>query len=629
MCGGNIYILHFLCKLDVSQKQCMKESEFIEQNKQKWVDFENNLSKKDVSPEKTSKLFVQITDDLSYARTFYKNRSVKNYLNGVAKLLFNDINKSKKNRFDAFIQFWKRDLPLTMYVSRRPMLISLIVFIACFILGVVTSIYDPEFARTILSNDYVNMTNENIANGDAMAVYKSDGEMETFLRIFLNNIRVDFMTFFAGIFMSIGTLLIMVVNGVMVGVFQFFFIQKGLFWESFLGIWTHGALEISTIIISGGAGLVLGKGLLFPGTYSRFQAFRISGMNGLKIIMGVAPVTLLAAFIEGFLTRHTDIPDVLRFLFILMSFAFIFIYFVWYPRKVAKQFENPEEETDIKPIYQPNVVFDPNQVLETGTIITETLRLFFKSFSFVGVLTLSCSLLFALVLATDSLNLFILDNTYNFAFIHFFNYIEFPALAILSTLCFVVILVLGLLFIKKQLLAKDSGAILKSPSFLNTAYASFLSIPIFVGLIAIDNGWFIFLAFLLFPLLILMTTISTHQNVSFFKAINLIGGLLNRRWGILLLVSLFFFGLSTLLYLATMGALNVLFLENALVWMLTDDDQIAQKISLGVAIFQLVFSFFTYLVLTLIASSVMYYTLKESYTAENLLGRIKAIKSNK
>lgn len=608
----------------------MKESAFIEQNKQKWVDFEDNLLKKDASPEKTSKLFVQITDDLSFARTFYKNRSVKNYLNGVAKLLFNDINKSKKNQFAAFYNFWKTDLPLTMYVARRPMLISLIVFVGCFILGVITSIYDPEFARTILSSGYVDMTNENIANGDAMAVYKSDGELETFLPIFLNNIRIDFMTFFAGIFMSIGTLLIMVVNGVMVGVFQFFFIQKGLFWESFLGIWTHGALEISAIILSGGAGLVLGKGLLFPGTYSRFQAFRVSGMNGLKIIMGVAPVTLLAAFIEGFLTRHTEIPDLLRFLFILTSFAFIFIYFVWYPRKIGRQTANPESLTDLKPIYRPKIDFNANAILKTGTIITETLRIFFKSFSFLGLVTLVCSLVFSIVLSTDSLNLFVLSDTYSFSFFQFFNYLQFPALAILSGLFFVVVMVVGLLSINKMLLGNTQQlSILKSPAFLNTLYASVLIIPIFIGLIAIDNAWFMALAFLLFPLLTLITSISTQQNISFFKSINLLGGLLNKRWGMFLLISIFFFCLSAIVFFASMGVLNVLFLQNALVWMLTDNDDVAQKITLGISVFQVIFSFLTYIVLSLIANSILFYTLKEAYTAENLLVRINQIKANK
>ena len=92
----------------------MKESQFIEQNKKKWQHFENNLQKKDYDPAETSKLFIQITDDLSYARTFYNKRSVKLYLNGIGKLLFNDLNKSQRTGRKNFINFWKKDLPLTV-----------------------------------------------------------------------------------------------------------------------------------------------------------------------------------------------------------------------------------------------------------------------------------------------------------------------------------------------------------------------------------------------------------------------------------------------------------------------------------------------------------------------------------
>ena len=268
----------------------MKESDFIEQNKEKWKNFEHNLIKKDATPQEISKLFVKITDDLSYARTFYKARSVKIYLNGVAKLLFNDINKTKRNRWASFSQFLTKELPLVMYSARRAMLISFIIFFSCCTLGVITSIYTPDFAVTIMGSDYIEMTKQNIADGKPMNVYASQVEMETFLMILVNNLRVVFATFFLGVFTSIGSIVIMMFNGVMVGVFQFFFVEKdvlataienhgtvmgfiqyfvledSLFRKSFLAIWTHGTLEISAIIISGGAGITLGKGLLFPQT---------------------------------------------------------------------------------------------------------------------------------------------------------------------------------------------------------------------------------------------------------------------------------------------------------------------------------------------------------------------------
>ena len=601
----------------------MKESDFINQNKIKWVEVEKNLTNKDVSPTQTSKLFVQVTDDLSYARTFYKNRSVKIYLNEIAKFLFNDINKTKNNYFKSFIQFWKTDLPIVMYLSRRSMLISLIVFVSCFILGVVTSIYDPAFCKSILSSSYIDMTNENIAKGDPMAVYKSSSELETFLPIFVNNIKVDFITFFSGIFMAIGSLFIMVVNGVMVGVFQYFFIEKGLFWESFLAIWTHGTLEISAIILSGGAGLTLGKGLLFPGTHSRFQALKVSGMNGLKIIMGVAPITLIAAFIEGFLTRHTNIPDVIRFLFILLSLAFVVIYFFWYPRKVAKKIHNLDEVESDNFVYKNVSVFNPNEILTRAELMKQSLRMFLKNFRYFGGFIFILSAIFSVIISTDSLNLFFENETNQFVPIDFFNYRNFPLLAIISLAIFVYLQFKGLLFLRQNL-NKDE-VFLKS----HLLYSVLAFTAVFVGFIAVVEDGFQLFAFILFPIFSLISSIVINQNVSLFKAINLTGSLLYSQWSSFIIGSVFSFTLSWVLFIIISYGMKYLFLENSLLWILTDDEATTSKIKIGISIFQISVSFLFYIILNSIFNSILFYTLKEINTAENLIKRIYQIKSIK
>jgi len=496
----------------------MKESDFIEQNKEKWKNFEHNLIKKDATPQEISKLFVQITDDLSYARTFYKARSVKIYLNGVAKLLFNDINKTKRNRWAAFSQFWTKELPLVMYSARRAMLISFIIFFSCCALGVITSIYTPDFAVTIMGSDYIEMTKQNIADGKPMNVYASQGEMETFLMILVNNLRVVFATFFLGVFTSIGSIVIMMFNGVMVGVFQFLFVEKdvlasaienhgtlmgfiqyfvledSLFRKSFLAIWTHGTLEISAIIISGGAGITLGKGLLFPQTYSRIQAFKMSARKGLKIIFGITPVIFLAAFIEGFLTRHTDIPDIIRFSFILLSLAFIIIYFVWYPRNVAKKTPHIETIVDAPPAYNYSRPFNPNEILSSAHLFSETLRLFFKNFLAYFLLIFCCSIFFVVTVLTDQLELFYIQDYYsNYALADYFNFSEFPLNGVLVGITLVVVLVFSILFTQQKL--NNSGKVrfsFKGTPLVRTLIACLLSIPLFVGLIAIGNGWFTF-----------------------------------------------------------------------------------------------------------------------------------------
>jgi uncharacterized membrane protein SpoIIM required for sporulation len=351
----------------------MKESKFIEQNKKNWQEFEGGLRGNQTRATRLSRLFVQITDDLSYARTFYKFRSVKTYLNGIAQVLFNDLYRNKRSSFNDFTRFWKVDLPLQMYGARKELLISFLVFIVAFAIGILSSMYDKEFARSILGDSYVNMTLENIKKGDPMAVYKKGNEMQMFMGISINNILVALQTFLTGVVVAVGSLVVLIRNGVMVGTFQYFFVEKGLFKESFLTIWQHGTLEISCIIVAGAAGIALGKGLLFPGTYSRLQSFKLSARRGLKIFTGVAPIILLAALIEGFFTRYTEVDPAIRIMVILFSAMFVFFYFVWYPRLVARRYAEAAD-TEAEATYRENAPYQIASILTPEEILGHVFR---------------------------------------------------------------------------------------------------------------------------------------------------------------------------------------------------------------------------------------------------------------
>src|SRR5690606_16305837 len=108
-------------------------------------------------------------------------------------------------------------------------------------------------------------------------------------------------------------------NGIMLGAFQYMFFAKGLGWQSVLVIWIHGTLEISAIVIAGTAGLVMGSGLLFPGTRKRIDSLKRGARDGVKILVSLVPVFLAAAFLEGFITRHTGMPVWLSCCILLVS----------------------------------------------------------------------------------------------------------------------------------------------------------------------------------------------------------------------------------------------------------------------------------------------------------------------
>ena len=140
--------------------------------------------------------------------------------------------------------------PQTMYDARRELLASFIIFIVSVLIGVISAANDPNFVRLILGNGYVDMTLDNIANGEPMAVYNGSDEVPMFLGITLNNVMVSFNCFAMGLLTSFGTGYMLLRNGIMIGAFQTFFYQHDLLWESSLAIWLHGTLEIWAIIVA-------------------------------------------------------------------------------------------------------------------------------------------------------------------------------------------------------------------------------------------------------------------------------------------------------------------------------------------------------------------------------------------
>ena len=323
----------------------MREAAFIKNNKEKWQLFEAVLAKKkSVSPDKLSDLYIEITDDLSYAKTFYPNSKVVAYLNGVAAAAHLKIYVTKKESKNRFITFFKTEFPLEFYQHQKQLLIAFSVFLFFALVGAFSAANDGDFVRVILGDSYVNMTLENIAKGDPMAVYKQQAEMDMFLGITINNIRVAMMAFVLGILFSIGTLYVLMQNGIMLGSFLYFFYDKDLLWESSRTIWIHGTIEISVIVIAGCAGMVLGNGLLFPKTYSRLESFKKSIKAGLKIMVSTIPFFIVAGFLEGFVTRHSEMPDCLAIFIIVSSLSLIIFYYIIYPIRITKKLQKNEQQ---------------------------------------------------------------------------------------------------------------------------------------------------------------------------------------------------------------------------------------------------------------------------------------------
>jgi uncharacterized membrane protein SpoIIM required for sporulation len=379
----------------------MQETEFIAQNKEKWNEFEEVLKSKDKDPDRLTSLFVEMTDDLSYAQTNYPNRSVKVYLNGVSQKIHTAIYKNKRDRKSNRKGFWSVELPAALWAAHKPLLFAFVLFTLGISIGVFSNMYYPDFARIVLSDGYVEMTEQFIKEGDPMQVYKDRDQLEMFFMIAINNIQISLAAFVLGLLWGVGTAYVLLSNGIMFGAFMHFFFKRDLGTESVLTVMQHGTLELSMIVISGAAGFMIAKGILFPGTYTRLESMVMQARHAIKVMIPVFILLLYAAFIESFLTRYTELPNALRAFSIILSAAIVLGYFVWYPYYQFKKGvfnKTKDEEIPIGNRSLPRL----NAIKPTSLIFNETFAVFYKASKPIAAIALVMGILITFALGMNA-----------------------------------------------------------------------------------------------------------------------------------------------------------------------------------------------------------------------------------
>lgn len=607
----------------------MRETNFIRQNRDKWKQFEQILDGQSKDAGKLNELFVQITDDLSFSRTFYPNRSVRVYLNGLAQRVFSLIYKNRRTHRNRFLHFWAEELPQLMWEARRELALSFGVFVLSMLIGALSSAMDSEFANVILGDSYVEMTEQNIASGDPMAVYKGRGQLSMSMGITVNNLMVAFLTFVTGVFFTLGSIIVLIRNGIMVGAFQYFFIERGLFWDSFLTIWIHGTLEISAIIIAGAAGITVGKGLVFPGAYRRIQAFQRSARRGLKIMVGIAPIIILAGFIEGFLTRFTETPDVVRGAFIAVCFLFVIFYFVWYPwSKAIKGFTSPIRDAHIPP--DSSLRIELGAIKTNGDIFSETFTLAKKN----GVYLVAGSLIIALAYAALVFPFAGMAPADVFQFPQgvfamlsrvsgFFRHSELPLLPWVG----IMVVMPAWTFLAFHLMDKEADLSRRPRLSDIRLWDLIVSMPgiLIAWLLFFSNAWYTpFLLLFIGPMAILWAYTAYRERINPVRALGRVFELARGQGGRIIGLSLLMLLVSILFFTITDSALLWLYLD-VVTWIINLPEESMKQFSAVLLtvlhLFMIGFLFMLYV----LGGALLYHTLREIQEAPALLQRIQNI----
>lgn len=209
-------------------------------------------------------------------------------------------------------RFYLHTLPRTVRAEWRLIALSALLFFGPLIGMLVAIQYQPELAYSVVGDEQIQGMEKSYGPGgreerEAEAAFVMLGFYVS------NNTGIGFRTFAGGLLFGIGSLMILLFNGLVIGAVAGHVTHLG-YVESFWGfVAGHSAPELSAIVLSGAAGFRLGWALIAPGRMTRLHALREAGRTSIKLVYGAATLFFLAAFVEAFWSPLLNLPVALKY----------------------------------------------------------------------------------------------------------------------------------------------------------------------------------------------------------------------------------------------------------------------------------------------------------------------------
>ena len=265
-------------------------------------------------------LYRQVAADLSAVRSDRASGTLEEYLNQLLSRAHNRIYSGRKSGVRSIVRFITDEYPRLFRRLFPYVLASFLIFLAGAALGTLLTLSRPEFMRLFLGPAML----ETIDRHEMWTHSLLSVKPQASTWILTNNISVCFATFAGGILGAFGTIYLLFNNGLQMGVIGTACARAHMALDLFSFVSAHGALELPSIFIAGGAGLRLGAGLLFPGMLKRGDSLARGAKDAIRLLAGVIPLLVVAGLLEAFLSP-TAAPKGVKFavgaiLFIALGF---------------------------------------------------------------------------------------------------------------------------------------------------------------------------------------------------------------------------------------------------------------------------------------------------------------------
>ena len=275
----------------------------------------------------TALLYRQAAGDLSTLRQDSTARVYAEHVNQLLARAHHIIYSSRRKGFRKIFYFLRDDYPALVQSQIRYVLLALVLSLAGAALGSVLTLARPQFMRHMLGPAMV----ETIERHEMWTHSIVGIEPVASSAIMTNNLSVCFMAFAGGILFGLGPVYSMFFNGMLLGVVGVACAQHGMAVDLWSFVAPHGSLELPSMLLSGGAGLRLAHGVLFPGIYRRRDSIAVAGVEATRLVAGIIPLLVIAGTIEGFFSPSAA-PVWLKFTVGGLLFTLLL---VWLFRPVA------------------------------------------------------------------------------------------------------------------------------------------------------------------------------------------------------------------------------------------------------------------------------------------------------
>jgi uncharacterized membrane protein SpoIIM required for sporulation len=226
----------------------------------------------------------------------------------------------------AVIEYFRYEYPRVFRQNLAYCLAAFFLFLVGAGVGAALTYHDPDFKVKIIGPQMVETIERREMWTQSIVGIKPVASSA----IMTNNMAVAFMSFAAGITGGIGTIYLMIFNGVLIGVIGTACWLSGMSLQLWSFVAPHGVLELPAIFISGGAGLRLAYGLLFPGFLPRRESVARAGSEAVKLLLGTVPILIIAGVIEAFVSP-TGLAVRLKFGLAAALFGLLLTYLFWKP----------------------------------------------------------------------------------------------------------------------------------------------------------------------------------------------------------------------------------------------------------------------------------------------------------